>query len=107
MKACNLYRKANNLVVHPWLLRTEGTANRALSENEDIIFGSHPDNSIEVLSEADTSLNQPSTAGLSACHVSMSGTLSSDEDEYSSDSSDTDHHPKPHTKKLSRHPIPA
>ena len=36
-KACNLYGKANNLVVHPWLLHAEGSANRALAENEDEI----------------------------------------------------------------------
>ena len=106
-KVCNIWRKANNFVVHPWLLHTEGTANRALAEDEAAIFGLHPDDSIEVLSEVDTSLTQPNTAGLSACHVSMTGTLSSDEDDYLSDSSDKDHHPKPHPRKLSRHPIPA
>ena len=84
-KACSLYRKANNLVAHPWLLRTEGSANRAQAENEDEIFGSHPDNSVEVLSEADNSLNQPDTAGwggLPVYHMSLTpGALSSGEDE--------------------------
>ena len=106
-KACSLYRKANNLVVHPWLLRTEGSTNRAQAENGDKIFGSHPDDSIEVLSEADNSLNQPDTAGqsrLSACHVSMSGTLLSDEEEYSSDG---EHSSKPSSKRHNRCPIPA
>ena len=102
-----MYRKANNLVVHPWLLHAEGSANRAHAENEDEIFGSHPDNSIEVLSEADNSLNQLDTAGqggLLACHVSlMSGALSSDKDEYCSD---TDHSFKPHTKRPNKVPIP-
>ena len=42
-KVCNIYRRANNLVVLPWLVRSEGSANRAHTENEDEIFGSHPD----------------------------------------------------------------
>ena len=104
-KACNEWRKANGLTVHPWLQRKEGTANRAVADDESAIFGSHPDDSIEILSEADISLTQPSTTGLHACHISMTGTLSSDEDDYLSDSPDNDRHPKTHPRKLSRNPI--
>ena len=77
-KACSVYRKANNLTVHPWLEKKEGSTNKAQVENGDEIFGSHPDDSIKILSEADNSFNQPDTTvqgGLSACHVSILGTL--------------------------------
>ena len=94
-------------MVHPWLQRNEGTANRAVADDETAIFGSHPDDSIEVLSEADTSLTQPSTTDLHACHVSMTGTLSSDKEDYLSDSPDNGRHPKPYPRKLGRNPIPA
>ena len=106
-KACSVYRKANNLTVHPSLENKEGSANRAQVENGEEIFGSHPDDSIEVLSEADNSLNQPDAtvqSGLSACHVSMSGTLLSDDEEYTSD---VEHSSKPSSKRLNRSPIPA
>ena len=84
--ACNIYRRANGLVVHPWLVHSEGSANRAHAENEDEIFGSHPDDALEVISDADHSLNQPSETqqgGLLACTVTLaSGVLSSDNEEY-------------------------
>ena len=56
-KAYSVYRRANNLTVHPWLEKKEGSANRAQVENGEEIFGSHLDDSIEILSEADNSLN--------------------------------------------------
>ena len=37
------------------MLRNEATANRAVAEDESEIFGSHPDDSLEILSKADTS----------------------------------------------------
>ena len=80
-KACSVWRKANNLVVHPWLLRNEATANRAEVEDESQIFRSHLDDSLEVLSENDTSLTQPSSASQHACHVSVTGMISSDKED--------------------------
>ena len=89
MCACIMYRKANNLTVHPWLLRFEGSANRVHADNEDEIFGSHPDNSLEVISKSDQSINLPNKAqqgGFSACIITLvSGVLSSDNEEYFSD----------------------
>ena len=57
---CNIYPRANNLTVHPWLVHSEGSANRAHAENEDEILRSHRDDSLEVISDADHSLNQSS-----------------------------------------------
>ena len=80
--ACIIYHKANNLNVHPLLLRFEGSANRVNAENEDEIFRFHPDNSLEVISESDQSINHPNKAqqgGFSACTVTLvSGVPSSD-----------------------------
>ena len=83
---CNIYPRANNLTVHPWLVRSEGSANRTHAENEDEIFGSHPDNSVEVISDADHSLNQPSETQqgrLLTFTVTLTfGVLSSDKEEF-------------------------
>ena len=62
MHACNIYRRANGLTVHPWLFHSEGSAKRVHAENEDEISGSHLDDLLEVISDADHSLNQPSEA---------------------------------------------
>ena len=80
-RACSLWRKENRLNVHPWLEKKEASANRVEVEDENHIFGSHPDDSLEVISESDTSLTQPSSSNLHACHVTISGPVSSDDDE--------------------------
>ena len=68
------------MVVHPWLLR-QGTANQVTPDVEGDIFEGHPDNSLEVLSKADSSLTQPGHCGLHACHATVSGFISSDSDD--------------------------
>ena len=89
--ACNIWRKENRLVVHPWLLCNEATANQVgVDDESDTIFGSHPDDSLEVLSEADSSLTQPGPLGLHACHVTVTGSIFSDEEDEVSDQSDDD-----------------
>ena len=80
-RACSVWRKENGLNVHPWLEKKEASANRVEVEDETHIFGSHPDDSLEVISESDTSLTQPSSSSLHACHVTISGPVSSDDDE--------------------------
>ena len=80
-RACSLWRKEHGLNVHPWLEKKEASANRVEVEDENHIFGSHPDDSLECISESDTSLTQPSSSGLHACHVTVSGPVSSDDDE--------------------------
>ena len=71
-KACSNWRQDNNLLVHPWLLRTQGGANQVNADNESKIFGNHPEDLLEVLSEADSSLTQPEPSDLHKCHVSIS-----------------------------------
>merc|ERR1712101_61370 len=78
-KACSVWRREQGLLVHPWLERKQATANQVLIEGEDQIFGSHPDDSLECISESDTSLTQPS--GLHACQVMVSGAVSTDDEE--------------------------
>ena len=78
-RASSLWRKANGLNVHPWLEKKEASANRVEVEDETHIFGSHPDDSLEVLSESDSSLTQLSSSSLHASHVTVSGTVSSDD----------------------------
>ena len=68
------------MFVHPWLEKKEASANQVLVEGEDHIFGFHPDDSLECISESDTSLTQQSSSG-HACHVSVSGSLSTEDDE--------------------------
>ena len=68
------------MVVHPWLLR-QGTANQVNADIEGDIFEGHPDDSLEVLSEADSSLTQPGPSGLHACHATVSGFVTSDDDD--------------------------
>ena len=102
-RACSLWRKANGLHVHPWLERKEASANRVEVEDETHIFGSHPDDSLEVLSEADTSLTQRSSTSLHACHVTVTGTVSSDDEEEVPDS----HNPTRTKRKFSNGPVPA
>ena len=93
-RMCIMYHKVNNLAVHPRLLHSEGSANRVHAENEDEIFGSHPDDSLEVISESDQSVSHPNEAqqgGLLACTVTLaSGVPSSDNEEYLWDT-DTSH----------------
>ena len=87
--ACNIYHKANNLTVYPWLLWHEESANRVHTENENEIFRSHPDNSAEVISESDQSVNHPnevSQGGFLACNVTLASEVPfSDNKEYLSD----------------------
>ena len=89
-------------------MRAENNANRVHVDNPDEIVSLHPDNSLEVLSEGDHSLNQPKETqqgGFSACYVSViSGTLSSDNEEYTSDSNLT---PQPSMKRSSKAQIPS
>ena len=106
-RACNIWRKANGLVVHPRLLRNEAITDQVRADNESAIFGSHPDDSLEVLSEADSSLTQPSPSGLHTCHVSVTGSLSSDEEDEVSDLSDDDQHPTQVKRRLAKTPIQA
>ena len=68
------------MLVHPWLLR-QGTANQVNTENGGEIFEGHPDDSLEVLSEADSSLTQPGPSDLHACHATVSGFVTSDDDD--------------------------
>merc|ERR1711867_182729 len=82
-KACSVWRREQGLLVHPWLEKKEATTNQVLVEGEDHIFGSHPDDSMECILESDTSLTQPS--GLHACHVTVSGLLSTDDEEEAED----------------------
>merc|ERR1711867_210969 len=82
-KACSVWRREQGLLVHPWLERKQATANQVLIEGEDQIFGSHPDDSLECISESDTSLTQPS--GLHACQVTVSGSVSTDDEEEAED----------------------
>ena len=95
-KACSKWRQDNNLLVHPWLLRTQGGANQVNADNEGEIFGNHPDDSLEVLSEADSSLTQPGPSDLHACHVTISGFVTSDDND---DIPDTPEDPSPPTVK--------
>ena len=80
-KACSLWRKEHGLTVHLWLEKKEASAHQVQVEGEDHIFGSHPDDSLECISESDTSLTQPSSSGLHACHVTVSGSVSTDDEE--------------------------
>ena len=89
--------------MHPWLERREATANRVKAEDETHIFGSYPDDSLEVLSEADTSLTQPSSTSQHACHVTVTGTISSYEEEEVPDSPN----PTRIKRKLANSPVPA
>ena len=99
--ACSQWRKENGLQVHPWLEKKEASANRVEVEDETHIFGSHPDDSLEVLSESDTSLTQPSSSNLHACHMTVSGIVSSDDEEEVPDS------PTRTKRKFSNGPVPA
>merc|ERR1711867_265428 len=82
-KACSLWRKEHGLTVHLWLEKKEASAHQVQVEGEDHIFSSHPDDSLECISESDTSLTQPS--GLHACQVTVSGSISTDDEEEAED----------------------
>ena len=91
---CNIYRKAKNLTVPPWLLCHEESANRVHTENEDEIFGSHPDDSLEVISESDQSVSHPNEAqrgGFLACTVTLASDVPSSDNEESPLDTDTSH----------------
>ena len=80
----DIWRQVNWKTVYPWLVRGENLANRVQVDNHEDLFGIHPSDSVEVISDKDQSVNPPQ--GLTACHVVMeSGVLSSDEDNYYSD----------------------
>ena len=87
-KVCSKWCAANGLIIHPWLLRTQAGANQVNADDESAIFGSHPDDSLEVLSEADNSLTQPGPSDLHTCHVSVSGFLTSDKEDDIPDQSE-------------------
>ena len=98
----------NGLILHPWLLRNEAKANQVNVDNEsDPIFGSHPDNSLEVLSEADSSLTQPEPSGLHACHMTVTGSISFDEEDEVPDQSEDDFDPTLAKRRLAKTPIQA
>ena len=106
--ANDIWRMANGLVVHPWLLQNKATANQVNVDDEsETIFGSHPDDSLEVLSEADSSLTQPGPLGLHACHVTVTGPISSDEEDVVSDQSDNDLNSTLVKRRLAKTPIQA
>ena len=99
-KACNIWQKANGLIVHLWLLRNKAAANQVNVDDESLIFDSHPDDSLEVLSEADSSLTQPGPSHLHACHITVSGSISSDEEDEVPDQSEDDFNPTLAMRKL-------
>ena len=70
-------------------------------EDETHIFGSHPDDSLEVLSESDTSLTQLSSSSLHNCHVTVTRTVSSDDEEEVPDA------PTRTKRRFSNGPVPA
>ena len=75
--------------MHPWLVRGENSANCVQVDNHEDVFGSHPNNSVEVISDKDLALDQSGNhpQGLTARRIAIeSGILSSDEDYYCSDS---------------------
>ena len=105
-KACSKWRTANGLIVHPWLLRNQAGANQVNVDDESLIFGSHPDDSLEVLSETDNSPTQPGPSGLHACHVTVSGSFSSDEEDEVPDQFE-DFNPTLAMRKLPKAPVQA
>ena len=73
----------------------------------DHFFGSHLDNSLEVFIEADSSLTQPGPLGLHACHITVTSSISSDEEEEVPDHSEDDFGPPLAIRRLPKAPIQA
>ena len=70
-------------------MRGKNSANRVQVDNHEDLLGSHPYDSVEVISDEDLASDQLENPqqGLTVCHIAiMSGILSSDKDNYCSDS---------------------
>ena len=95
-------------MIHPWLVQSDNSANCVQVDNHEELFGSHPNDSVEVISDMDLASDQSGSLpeGLSAYHIAIvSGTLSSDEEDYCSDSSSRH---QPSAKKRSmKLPVPS
>ena len=70
-RTCNIGRRANGKMVHPWLIRGENSANRVQVDNHEDLFGRHPNDSVGVISDEDLASDQSEnpSQGLTACHV--------------------------------------